>query len=241
MRCMHEVQGQEPCPEKAEEVREEDLFEYRVRQRRRTLVQLAVDVITSSRIRSRITMRRAKDALLANREVSICIDSNMLRGCLTLSLAPVRMSPTVPVLTSIVEQFAREEVLPVVQAYLKSPKEDILLYVPGSGVPRTVLRLVQIAVEVPLMEEMERFKLVPNSQPQAVPAEKIEVSIHTSPSVITPVFVPVQSNEFNHARDSRSVTGDQPAKESRPRLPIVAQQVRIFSSYIVCGMDGTCA
>jgi hypothetical protein len=89
------------------------------------------------------------------------------------------------------------------------------------------------------MEEMERF--VPKFQPKEVRAQKIEVSIHTSPGLVTPVFAPVQSNEFNHTRDSRSVTGDQPAKESRPRLPIVAQEVRVFSSYIVCGMDETCA
>jgi hypothetical protein len=117
MRCMNEVQGQESSPEKAEGVRKEDMFEARVRQRRRTLVKLAVDVISSSRIRSHITMRREKSALLANRKVSICIDGNMLRGCLTLSLAPVRMSPSVELLKSIVEEFATEEVPPVVRAY----------------------------------------------------------------------------------------------------------------------------
>jgi hypothetical protein len=178
-----------------------------------------------------MTRSNKNNALLANREVSICIDSSVLCGSLTLSLAPVRMSPTFQVLTSVVEQFAEEEIAPVVRAYLDSQDnltENSPLYVPGSDVPRGIHRLVQIFIERPLMDEMERF--VPTSQPKEVAAQKVEMLIRTSAVVRAPVFAPIQSHQQGH--DSGILTSSKPAKDSKPRLPAVVQEVRIYSNYL---------
>jgi hypothetical protein len=170
-------------------------------------------------------MSRSNNALLANRVVSICIDSSVSCGCLTLSLAPVRMDPSARLLTTLVEEFAREEIVPVVQAYLSlQNKENSPLYVPGCAVPRDIHRLVQVYIERPLMEELECFVL--KSKPKTVQAEKVEMIISTSAVGFAPVFAPVQSH------GSGSLTTSKPAKDSKPQLPPVAQEVRVFSNYV---------
>jgi hypothetical protein len=106
-----------------------------------------------------VSMPRTQSSLLANREVKISIDNSVLRNSVRLSLSAVRMQPETKVLTTVVECFAREVVSPLLQAYLKSPEfegnEGNVFYLQGTDVPRDVYRLVQVAIQDDLMEEME--------------------------------------------------------------------------------------
>jgi hypothetical protein len=170
--------------------------------------------------------------LLANREVSICIDSHMLSASLVLSLASVRLKPQLEVLTSVVERFAKQEVSPIVQIYLAPQgKENCPLYRPGCCIPRDVIRLVQIAIEEPLLHELEQFVL--DSRPTTAELTKVELLMRTTADS-APVFTPVQSSGI--VNRSTSPTEGKPAKESKPNLCGMARQVRTNSSAVACGL-----
>jgi hypothetical protein len=165
-------------------------------------------------------MSRTKSNLLANRKVSIYIDDSVLCTSVTLSLSAVRMEPSVGVLTSSVELFAKEVVSPLVQAYLGPDKENIGLYLQGSDVPRDVYRLVQVAIGAELMDEMERHG--PNPQFKIPPAKLVELNIRSSPDVVAPTFAP------RHRCEQDRCLTSQPAREKKPKLSGTAQEVRTY-------------
>jgi hypothetical protein len=96
-----------------------------------------------------IKMPSSQSTRLASRIVSISVDDAMLSGDLTLSLAYLRLEPSVDLLTELVARFTQEEVMPHVQAVLKSVgKVGCSLYVPGSVVPRNVRRVITTALQL---------------------------------------------------------------------------------------------
>jgi hypothetical protein len=96
-----------------------------------------------------IKMPRSQNTRLASRIVSISVDDVMLFGDLTLSLASQRLKPSVDLLTELVARFTQEEMMPHVQAVLESVgKVGCSLYVPGSGVPWDVSRIITTALQL---------------------------------------------------------------------------------------------
>jgi hypothetical protein len=133
------------------------------------------------------------------------------------------MKPSVDLLTSVVERFAKEEVYPRVQSYLRAQgKDGSSLFLPNSDVPRDVYRLVQLAVEDPLMIELENFS--PGSK--APPVKQVKIEIRTSADVVSAAFVPVQYHGHGHSHARSSTALSKPDHETSLRLSNRQQEVR---------------
>jgi hypothetical protein len=177
---------------------------------------------TAARFVTMPRSRKEKPDLLANPQVKVRIDDSMLGNAITLSLASVRMKPSVELLTRVVGLFAKEKIVPVIQAYLK--KDGVALYLPGSDVPYDVHRLIEVLLEEPLANELEAYMRMPRSQLEAPEAKVVEFSIRTSPDILTPHFAPVQSHGA-HSHGSLS-SACPPAIEKKHHLSKRAQEVR---------------